>query len=192
MSKLTFGLLACVASLSTAVYAQCGAVIKKADPALKVVRSGGLVGDGSQEYIAVRLLTRQPKKGMYISRLVIVRAMHGHCSILLDAGKNGPRNPVGYVGIGYIDDGDGFYGYLVEFNFDANNPKHRSDIGLTWLNPEHEPEGLGIGVGWNEKVGRYQEYRLEDDNSPDIFKPEIRNPPHHNSKNCPKLCGNRK
>ena len=62
----------------------------------------------------------------------------------------------------------------------------KGDIYLNWLNPDHEPEGESVAIGWNEKIGRYQEYRLEDDNSSETFKPELRNPPHHNSKPCRK------
>jgi hypothetical protein len=54
------------------------------------------------------------------------------------------------------------------------------------LNADREPEGESIAIGWNEKIGRYQEYRLEDDNSSETFKPELRNPPYHNSKPCRK------
>jgi hypothetical protein len=183
MSKLTFGILVCVASFSTAAYAQCGTVIKKADPKLKIIRSGDLIGDGALEYVAAHVLPQQPKKGMHVLRLVIARVEHNRCSIVFDAGKSGPKNPFGYVGIEYIDDGSDFYGYAIEF---SSNTQHKGDLDITWLNPEHEPEGEGIAIGWNRKVGRYQEYRVEDDGSPEIFKPELRNPPHHNSKLCGK------
>ena len=182
MNKIAVGLVASLAFFTTTVSAQCRAVIQKAGSNLKIVRSGDLTGDGAREYVAVRKLPQQPQKGMYVSRLLIAHARHGQCSIVLDAGKNGPKNPIGYIGIEFIDDGGDFYGYAVEFGSD----EHKGDVSLTWLNPQHEPEGMPIGIGWNGKVGRYQEYRLEDDSSPEIFKPEVRNPPHRNSKLCRK------
>lgn len=190
MNKLAFGVLACIVSWTVATSAQCAAVIKKAGHDLKIVRSGDLIGDGAREYVAVRMLAKQPKQGMHVSRLVIARAKDGSCSVVLDAGANGPKNPVGYVGIEYIDDGAEFYGYEVEFASDSPNPAsgngRNGDIYLTWLNPGREPEGEGIAIGWNEKVGRYQEYRLGDESSSEPFKLELRNPPHHNSKLCRK------
>src|SRR5215831_5194147 len=113
MNKLALGVLACIVCLTVAASAQCAALIKKSGHDLKIVRSGDLFGDGAREYEAVRMLAKQPKQGMYVSRLVIARAKSGSCSIVLDAGANGPRNPVGYVGIEYIDDGAEFYGYEV-------------------------------------------------------------------------------
>lgn len=190
MNKLALGVLACIVSLAMAASAQCAAVIKKAGHDLKIVRSGDLIGDGAREYVAVWMLAKQPKQGMHVSRLVIARSKDGSCSIVLDAGANGPRNPVGYVGIEYIDDGAEFYGYEVEFASDSRNPGsdsgRKGDIYLTWLNPDREPEGESVAIGWNEKIGRYQEYRLEDDSSSETFKLELRNPPHHNSKLCRK------
>ena len=186
MNKIAVGLVASLTFFATTAHAQCRAVIQKAGSNLKIIRSGDLVGDGAREYVAVRMLPQQPKNAIHVSRLLIARAQHGQCSIVLDAGKNGPRNPIGYIGIEFIDDGGDFYGYAVQFSSDAGDPKHKVDLNLTWLNPEHEPEGMGIEIGWNEKVGRYQEYRLEDDSSPERFKPEVRNPPHRNSKLCGK------
>ena len=190
MNKIVVGLVASFAFFATTASAQCRAFIQKAGSNLKIVRSGDLIGDGAREYVAVRMLLQQPKKGMHVSRLLIARAQRGQCSIVLDAGKNGPKNPIGYIGIEFIDDGGDFYGYAVEFHSDTNDSrpdsKHKGDLYLTWLNSQHEPEGMGIGIGWNGKVGRYQEYRLEDDSSPETFKPEVRNPPHHNSKLCRK------
>jgi hypothetical protein len=186
MKKIAVGLVASLTFFATTVSAQCRAVIQKAGSNLKIVRSGDLIGDGAREYVAVRLLPQQPKKGMYVSRLLIARAQRGRCSIVLDAGKNGPKNPVGYIGIEFIDDGGDFVGYAVEFSSDPSDPKHKVDLDLTWLHPGYELEGWGIEIGWNEKVGRYQEYRLEGDSSPEMFKPELRNPPHINSKLCPK------
>lgn len=190
MNKLDLGVLACTVSLTVAASAQCGAVIKRADPDLKIVRSGDLIGDGAREYVAVRMLPQQPKKGMYVSRLVIARAKAGSCSIVLDAGKNGPKNPAGYIGIEFIDDGAEFYGYEVEFASDSrdrtSDSERKGDIYLTWLNPNREPEGEDVAIGWNAKVGRYQEYNLEDDNSSQTFKTELRSPPHINSKLCGK------
>jgi hypothetical protein len=187
MSKLAFSLLACAASLSTTASAQCAAVINKADPDLKILRSGDLIGDGSREYVAARMLTKQPRKGIYVSRLVIARAQHGHCSIILDAGKNGPKNPAGYIGIEFIDDGGDFYGYAVKFGSDVRDSTgEKGDLYLSWLNPQHEPEGMGIEIGWNKKIGRYQEYRDKDDSSPEMFKTELPNPRHINSRLCGK------
>ncbi|HEU4414192.1 MAG TPA: hypothetical protein VFT65_05365 [Candidatus Angelobacter sp.] len=184
MNRPLLGLLALAASLSAAASAQCVAAIQKAGSNLKILRSGDLIGDGSREYVAVRMLTKQPKQGMYVSRLVIARAQHGSCSIVLDAGKNGPQNPVGYVGIEFIDDGGGFYGYSVEFSSHDRDHKDKEDLYLTWLNPDHEPEGMGLAIGWNKKVGRYQEYQEE--SSPEMFKTELANPRHINSRLCGK------
>lgn len=184
MNKLALGLLALVTALSAAASAQCETVINKAGSNLKIIRSGDLIGDGAREYVAVRMQTKQPKNGMYVSRVVIARAQHGRCLIVLDAGKNGPKNPVGYIGIEFIDDGGDFYGYSVEFASGIRDPKHKGDLYLTWLNPDHEPEGMGIAIGWNEKLGRYQEYQEE--SSSEMFKKELSNPRHINSRLCGK------
>jgi hypothetical protein len=189
LSKITVGLVASFVFFTTTLSAQCRDVIQKAGSNLKIIRSGDLIGDGAREYVAVRMLAKQPKKGIYVSRLLIARAEHGHCSIALHAGKSGPKNSVGYIGIEFIDDGADFHGYSVEFGSDVNDRKHQGDLYLTWLNPGHEPEGMEIAIGWNTKVGRYQEYRLEENSSSEIFKPELRKPPHRNSRhcgNCPK------
>lgn len=184
MNKLALGLLALVTAFSSAASAQCETVIKKAGSNLKTIRSGDLIGDGAREYVAGRMLTKQPKKGIYVSRLVIARAEHGHCSIVLDAGKSGPKNPIGYIGIEFIDDGADFYGYSVEFASGIRDPKHKGDLYLTWLNPDHEPEGMEIEIGWNEKIGRYQEYQEE--SSAEMFKTELPSPRHINSRRCGK------
>jgi hypothetical protein len=190
MYTIAVGVVAFFAFFATTASAQCGAVLQKAGPNLKIVRSGDLIGDGAREYVAVSMLAKQPKQGMYVSRLVIARAKDGSCSIVLDAGAHGPKNPVGYIGIEFIDDGAEFYGYEFEFASDLRDPtpdsRRKGDIYLTWLNPDREPEGEDIAIGWNAKVGRYQEYNLEDDSSSETFKPELRNPPHHNSKLCRK------
>ncbi len=186
MNRLAVGFLVCAPSLLAAASDQCRAVMQKAGSNLKIVHSGDLTGDGAREYVAVQMLPQQPKKGMYVSRLLIARARHERCSIVLDASKNGPRNPIGYIGIEFIDDDSKFFGFAVEFSSDSSDPKHKVGLNLTWLNPEHEPEGMGIEIGWNDKVGRYQEYQLEGDSSSGTFKPELRNPPHINSKLCRK------
>jgi hypothetical protein len=191
MNKLLLCILACctfatAATASSRESSQCSALIKKTGSNLKIIRSGDLIGDGARGYVAVGMLPQQPRKGMYISRLLIARAEGGRCSIMLDAGKNGPKNPVGYLGIDYIDDSDQFYGYRVEFGSDvrdpAPDPRYKGVLYLTWLNPKHEPEGAGIVVGWNEKVGRYQEI----DSSWEMFNPELRKPRHISSRFCRK------
>ena len=173
---------------------QCSALIKSTEPKLQMIRSGDLIGDGAQEYIAVQRMKLQPKHGIYISRLLIVRLERGHCSIILDARKDGPRNPLGYLGISYIDDGDDgsdFYGYKFEFGSDlreaGSEPRYKCVLFLDWLNPQHEPEGSGIVIGWSEKVGRFQEI----DPSWDFFNPELPHPRHINTKNCGKCAKQR-
>ncbi|HEY2390603.1 MAG TPA: hypothetical protein VGK22_05475 [Candidatus Angelobacter sp.] len=164
----------------------CSALIKSAGAKLEVIRSGDLIGDGSREFVAIQRIRSQSKKGLYISRLLIARLNSGRCSVELDAGKDGPRNPLGYVGISYIDDGDSFYGYKFGFGSDLREagpgPRYKCVLFLDWLNSEHETEGAGLVIGWNEKLKRFQEI----DGSWEFFNPELPHPPHRNSRNCGK------
>jgi len=153
---------------------------------LQIIRSGDLIGDGAQEYVAIQRMKRQPKQGLYVSRLVVLRSGRGGCTVVLEAGKTGPRNRVGYVGIDYIDDRDVFYGYDFEFGSDHREPgpesRYKCVLFLTWLNAQYEPEGEGLIIGWNEKVKRFQEI----DESWEFFKTELQHPPHRNTKDCGK------
>jgi hypothetical protein len=171
--------LGAMAGAQTSQPQQCSALIKNAGPKLQIIRSGDLIGDGAREYVAAQRMELQPKKGFYISRLLVVRTQAGHCAIVLDVGKDGPKNPKGYVGIEYIDDSASFYGYKFEFGTVPKDPEFKQNykclLFFDWLNNKHEPEGEGLIIAWNETVGRFQEV----DSSWDFFKPEVVNPSHH-------------
>lgn len=140
---------------------------------MEVVRSGDLIGDGAREYVGVQQL-KSPKKALYVSRVVVARMERGRCAVVLSAGKDGPRNEVGYLGIDYIDDA-AFYGYQFEF---GTQPECKCVMFFTFLNVQREPEGMAITVAWNAKVRRFQEV----DPSWEFFNSELRNPPHRNTK----------
>jgi hypothetical protein len=180
INKLTVSLIALAMPLSAAaaanrpVSAQCAALIKGAGAKLQIIRSGDLVGDGAHEYLAVERIRPQPKDGIYVSRVVIARSEHGHCSVVLDAGKDGPRNPVGYIGVDHFDDAAPFYGYWFNFAANVGGERYPCELLFTWLNQEHKPRGGGVAIAWNAKLGRFQ--RIND--SWEFFDAELPHLPH--------------
>jgi hypothetical protein len=137
----------------------------------EVVRFGHLSGTDALEAVAIVNSNRfvANNDGMAVSRLAILRLEDGGWKSILDAYKN-VTNAEGYVGIDYVDDST-INGYRVSFS-DEGKSSFTVDIG--YLASNGESEGLPMEISWNPAIGRYQEVERGED----VFKPEIKNPPH--------------
>ena len=143
-----------------------------------VLRCGDLTARGGLEAIAVTPLSgvTQSQGQVAVSRVVVIRKGSSRWSTELNAQKQ-ITNPVGYLGIDYIDDSYSPPGYLLAVQ------DHRSDNspGLTLWFTEISPKGENdeatpIEVSWNPAVSRFQEFTTNQD--PQGFRSEIKNPPH--------------
>jgi len=86
-------------------------------------------------------------------------------------------NSAGYIGIDYIDDSAGFWGYSVQFHDHRADGKAAFVLSLRYMSGEKDKDEFPVDVAWNETVGRYEEFSMN--NEPLGFKPELKNPPHH-------------
>lgn len=148
-----------------------------------VLRCGDVNGSGTQEAVAALRLKSVPTREECapVSHVVVLRSDKAHWTTALDVAKE-IKNPEGYVATDYIDDSYHFPGYCLELSDKRSDGATAFTIFLTYLNPSGAVEGSSTEISWNNKVNRYQEFA-------DVggFKPEIKNPPHINTR--PGCCG---
>lgn len=135
--------------------------------------------DHIEAVLAIRVPNlKDDKRGTPISRLLIVRQNRSEWETELKVDANGEiTNGAGYVGADYIDDSHPFpcYRALVSTLWGARDNSQFTLVLFPmsrqgWIDPEE----LGIGIGWNPVVGRFQEIEPNGE----IFVPEIKSPKH--------------
>jgi hypothetical protein len=121
------------------------------------------------------------EEGIPVSRLVIARYGIPAWKIELNVDANGEiTNGVGYVGIDFIDDSNQFPYYRVNFTDRGANWGSRTAAQFTLVlssmsrDGRIDPGDIGIGIGWNSAVGRFQEIEPTGDK----FAPEVKAPKH--------------
>lgn len=139
-----------------------------------VLKCGHLTDTKSLETVAAVRLRPSLDEGNWfaVSELVVLRQNGSEWTKEFSADRKWMRNPVGFIGIDFIDDSDPFIGYRASFSDRA----HGFCIAASYLAPDGESEGIATEICWNPAVGRFQEFSYNQD--PEGFKPEVVNPPH--------------
>ena len=153
------------------------AVTKALGPNAQVAKYGHLIGQKSIEVVAYIKLKEFKKysKGIAISKLVVLQKTNSHWDTVLNVSKQ-LTNPLGYIGIDFIDDSQEYPGWLLSL-YD-----HRPDgvpglcISFGYLRSNGEIEGIPIEISWNKAMARFQEFVINE--APEGFRSEINNPPH--------------
>lgn len=160
-----------------------GAAKKALGPSAEVLKCGRLAGAEALEAVAaVRLRgVKDDANGVPISKLVILRRTAAHWIAELTMGQQ-IRNPVGYIGIDFIDDSETSGRYRVSFSDSRSDGSRGFTLYYYYMNPQDGVEGAGVEVSWNPRVQRFQAYSANED--PSGFKPEIKNPPHRKLNKC--------
>lgn len=182
---LLFTILGCSKPRSTAKpdatqIQQCDAAVENAlGKSAVALRCGDLTGGGKLEVLGVVPLKdgSSRTKETLVSRAAVLRLEASGTVNELDVEKNFFRNPVGYVGIDFIDDSPS-YGFQLEAD-PLSDSIPTFTLSLTFLNDKLQPEGVPVDITWNPKAQRFQEYVTNQD--PEGFRPEIQNPPHLNT-----------
>jgi hypothetical protein len=147
----------------------------------EILKCGHLSDDDNLEAVAAIRVPglKDDGHGTPISKLMILRQGKARWDTELNIDKE-ITNGEGYIGIDFIDDSDPFPYYRVHF----------SDRGATWgaRDPSQftlvlipmtrdgklDVGGIGIGIGWNPAVRRFQEIEP----SGEEFAPEVKAPGH--------------
>ena len=129
-------------------------------PAAQVAKCGDLTGTGELEVAAfVRLKElRTTADGIPLSKLVVLRQEKSRWVVELAADQKPPRNPVGYIGIDYIDDSRELGLYRVSFYDEGSHEIPGFTIDLFYLSPRGQNEGIPVEIAWNRSLARFQEY----------------------------------
>jgi hypothetical protein len=145
----------------------------------EVLKCGRLTDGAHLETVAALRLRRFSANGeIPVSKLVVLRQNAPEWQVELSVDK-WITNEKGYLGIEFIDDSAEHAGYRVKLS------DHRSDgtpgftVQLRFLHGNGGSE-WPIEISWNPLVKRFEEYADED---PPRFKPEVKNPPHKNTRN---------
>jgi len=157
----------------------CLAAAKKMlGPETQVFKCGHLTGTDALETAAgVRLRQfRLTREGTPVSKFVVLRRENSQWVTELRADQAPLRNPVGYIATDYIDDSHDYGRYRVSFYDEGSNQLLGLFVDVFYLSPRGENEGIPVEIGWNPKVGRFQEYTENRD--PVGFQPENANPRH--------------
>ncbi len=115
--------------------------------------------------------------GMPIEKLSILRHDGGNWVRVFEANRE-MRNPDGYVGLDYIDDGWKFEGYEVSLSDKGSDNTKRFTLYFTLLGSD---PGWPTEIGWNKATGRYQEFGVDATAEHHLFKSELKQPPHRNT-----------
>jgi hypothetical protein len=144
----------------------------------EVLRCGYLSDSGAIEALAVVPLKsiRGLSPGCIpVSRLAILRLVNGNWQTALDA-EHEIRNPVGYVGLEYIDDSYQVRGYCLVIGDRKAGSREPFSLSLGYITLSGDFDGVPTDIGWNPKAGRYQE--LAGNDATGGFSPEVKDPPH--------------
>jgi len=149
-----------------------------------VLQCGHLTGTVALETVAAIQLKKFSTNadGIAVSKFVVLRQERARWITELTADNYPPRNSVGYIGIDFIDDSDLQGRYRVSFDGVGSTQTPGFTIYTYYLSPRGHNEGIAVEIGWNPAVGRFEE--LADDQYPQKFKSEIKNPPHIHTKDC--------
>ncbi len=130
--------------------------------------------------VAIRVRDlKDNRNGIPISKLVILRQGNSRWNSEINVDKE-ITNSAGYVGFNFINDSHPFPYYRVNFSdrgarWGARDPSQFTLVLRPMTRDGKIDEGdVGIGIGWNSAVGRFQEI----DPNGEEFAPEVKNPKH--------------
>ena len=132
---------------------------------------------------------KDDRSGVPISKLVILRRAKSQWNLELNIDKE-ITNSAGYIGIDFIDDSDPFQYYRAKVSDRAaiwgDREPSKFTLVLDFMNRAGKVDegGIGIGIGWNPAVGRFQEIEPNGEE----FAPERKNPKHIRTSNCGHSC----
>jgi hypothetical protein len=150
-------------------------------PPGEVAKCGHLTGRAVLEAIAVAKVKQFPRGadgGLAVSKLIVLQQDKRRWDTELVVTKLMARNPVGYVGMDFVDDlpsdARELAGVVVWFSNVIDTERKLRGFAillgsLRW-DRNREAEGTGWEIAWNPKVGRFQEYTENED--PPGFRPE--------------------
>jgi hypothetical protein len=147
----------------------------------EVLECGHLSDSAHLEAVAAIRVPRlkDDRNGIPISRLVILRQGNSGWGSEISVDKE-ITNGAGYVGFNFIDDSHPFPYYRVDFSdrgakWGARDPSQFTLVLLPMTRDGKVDVGdVGIGIGWNAAVGRFQEIEPNGEK----FAPEVKNPKH--------------
>lgn len=119
---------------------------------------------------------KDDRNGVPVSKLIILRRSQSAWNTELRVDEE-ITNPAGYVGCDFIDDSHPFPYYRVDIaaQWGAPDPSKFTLVLLSMTRGGRvDPEELGIGIGWNPAVERFQEI----DPNGEQFVPEVKAPRH--------------
>jgi hypothetical protein len=152
-------------------------------PAAIVLKCGRLSDAIDLEVIAALRVSslNDDKNGLPVSRLVIARQGTSQWKIELNVDANDAiTNDMGFVGVNFIDDSHQFPYCRVDFTDRGAKWGARTGTQFTMVlfsmnrDGKLEDGDIGLGIGWNPAVRRFQEI---DPNGRD-FAPEVKSPRH--------------
>jgi len=157
---------------------------KELGPSGTVLKCGYLIDNASLEaIIAVRVAgLSDDRNGIPISALKIVRESGDHWDTQLNVDRE-VTNGIGYIGTNFIDDSYPLPDYRVNFTDCGAKWGTRSASQLTMVlvsmsrDGKIDPEDMGMAIGWNSAVSRFQEIEP----SGEMFAPEVKAPKHISS-----------
>jgi hypothetical protein len=122
---------------------------------------------------------KDDKNGIPISKLEILQRVKSHWeSVLIIDGEI--KNSEGYVGADFIDDSHPFPYYRVDLTdrgaqWGDRTPQQFTLVLLSMTRDGKVDEGdMGLGIGWNPAVGRFQEIEPNGEE----LAPEVKTPKH--------------
>lgn len=153
------------------------AVTKALGPDAQVIKYGHLTSHKSMEVVAYTKLKKFKKysEGDAISKLVVLQRINSQWNMVLNVSKQ-LTNPLGYIGIEFIDDSQEYPGWLVSFSDRIPDGVPGFSMSFGYLRLDGDVEGIPIEISWNSAVARFQEFVINE--APEGFRSEIRNPPH--------------
>jgi hypothetical protein len=146
-----------------------------------VLRCGQLTNVKSLEaVVAVRVPgLKDDRNGIPISELRILREDRSQWESELNIDRE-VTNGAGYLGVDFIDDSHAFPFYRINFTDRGARWGSRAASQFTLVlfsmsrDGRPEPGDMGLGIGWNPLVGRYQELEPNGEE----FAPEVKVPKH--------------
>jgi hypothetical protein len=144
----------------------------------ELIRFGHLSKGAPLEGVAILRSQKSSRMGgIPIASLSILRRDGATWVRVFEANRE-MRNPEGYVGLDYIDDGWKFEGYDVSLSDKGSDNTDRFTLYFTQLGPD---PGWPTEVAWNKATGRYQEFGDDSTAEHQLFKSELKDPPHRNT-----------
>jgi hypothetical protein len=147
----------------------------------QVLKCGHLVDAIGLEAVVVSRVPglKDSKDGIPISKLLILREVGTQWNSELKVDRE-ITNSAGYVGSDFIDDSHPFPYYRAKFTDQGAQWGARPASQFTLVlhsmtrDGKIDPEDIGLGIGWNLAVGRFQEIEPDGEH----FAPEVTAPRH--------------